>query len=244
MAGYINLVGAEDVSRAGYTMRDAAQTMAQAAGSISHSLEMHQRFLDDWIVRFTEAMQPPSRGLPMPIDHAGASLSEFRFPYKNHRGEHGHRRVSPIRIWFGSTEWHPEPQWLLRAFDLDKDAERDFALSQIASPAGDKIRSAQDEAMEASPVTAQPAAGAVSPSVAERVRRVIGGLLVAPNFEHIKDGASLRDDLGADSLDLVEVTIAIESEFGIEVPDVDAEGMLTVGDAIRYVEKVKGGDHG
>ncbi len=136
MAEYVNLIGAEDVSRAGHTMRDASQTMTQAASSISYSLEMHQRFLDDWLTRFTEAMQPPSAVPSMPIEHAEAALSEFRFPYINHRGEQGQRRVHPIRIWFGSTEWHPEPQWLLRALDLDKDAQRDFALSQIVSPKG------------------------------------------------------------------------------------------------------------
>lgn len=119
-----------------------------------------------------------------------------------------------------------------------------LSASQIASPAGETIRSAQDEAMEASPVTAQPAVGEVSPSIAERVRGVIGGMLVAPNVDDLKDGASLIDDLGADSLDLVEIVMAMESEFGIEVPDADAERLLTVRDAIRYVEKAKGGDHG
>lgn len=51
--------------------------------------------------------------------------------YTNHRGDRALRRVVPKRVWFGSTPWHREPQWLLTAFDLDRDAERDFALCDI-----------------------------------------------------------------------------------------------------------------
>ncbi len=49
--------------------------------------------------------------------------------------------------------------------------------------------------------------------------------------------ASLIDDLGADSLDIVELVMVVEEQFGIEVPDEDAENMETVGDVIAYVEK-------
>ncbi|KPK81608.1 MAG: acyl carrier protein [Gemmatimonas sp. SM23_52] len=48
--------------------------------------------------------------------------------------------------------------------------------------------------------------------------------------------ASFVEDLGADSLDTVELVMAFEEEFGIEIPDEDAEKMETVGDAIRYLE--------
>ena len=51
--------------------------------------------------------------------------------YTNHRGERAMRRVVPKRVWFGTTPWHGEPQWLLTAFDLDRQAQRDFALSEI-----------------------------------------------------------------------------------------------------------------
>lgn len=57
MADYITLMGAEEVSRAGYSMRDAASTMQSAASSISHSLEMHQRFMDDWLYRLDGTLQ-------------------------------------------------------------------------------------------------------------------------------------------------------------------------------------------
>jgi acyl carrier protein len=48
--------------------------------------------------------------------------------------------------------------------------------------------------------------------------------------------SSFVDDLGADSLDTVELVMALEEEFGIEIPDEDAEKMITVGDAVKYIE--------
>ena len=52
-----------------------------------------------------------------------------RFVYTNYRGEPSIRIARPIRMWFGSTEYHPEPQWLFTAFDVDKGQKRDFALA-------------------------------------------------------------------------------------------------------------------
>jgi acyl carrier protein len=49
--------------------------------------------------------------------------------------------------------------------------------------------------------------------------------------------AKFIDDLGADSLDIVELVMALEDEYGIEIPDEDAEKIETVGDAIRYIEE-------
>lgn len=56
-----------------------------------------------------------------------------QFEYVNHRGEPGTRRIRPIRIWFGSTVWYPEPGWLLEAWDIDKGATRDFSLARVAN---------------------------------------------------------------------------------------------------------------
>ena len=53
----------------------------------------------------------------------------------------------------------------------------------------------------------------------------------------VTEGASFIDDLGADSLDTVELVMAFEEEFGIEIPDEAAEKIQTVSDAITYVEK-------
>lgn len=55
--------------------------------------------------------------------------------------------------------------------------------------------------------------------------------------EEVIPEASFVDDLGADSLDTVELVMALEEEFGIEIPDEDAEKIQTVGDAIRYIDE-------
>lgn len=54
------------------------------------------------------------------------------FTYTNWRGETAQRTAVPKRIWFGSTDWHPEPGWLMTAHDLEKAADRDFALADCA----------------------------------------------------------------------------------------------------------------
>lgn len=61
----------------------------------------------------------------------------MKVEYTNWRGETGIRTIKPIRLWFGSTEYHPTPQWLLKAFDVDKGAERDFAVNDMRPCADD-----------------------------------------------------------------------------------------------------------
>ena len=76
-------------------------------------------------------------------------------------------------------------------------------------------------------------------AVADKVRSIIAEQLgVKP--EEVTPTASFIDDLGADSLDTVELVMALEEEFGIEIPDEDAEKMATVGDAVRYIETKAG----
>ena len=58
--------------------------------------------------------------------------------------------------------------------------------------------------------------------------------------EKVVSGASFVDDLGADSLDLVELIMAMEEEFDVEIPDEEAEKILTVQNAIDYVAKIQG----
>jgi acyl carrier protein len=57
------------------------------------------------------------------------------------------------------------------------------------------------------------------------------------NEDQLVDGASFTEDLGADSLDRVELLMAFEEEFGVDVPDEDAEKIVTVGDAVNYVRE-------
>ncbi|WEO73150.1 hypothetical protein [Agrobacterium vitis] len=59
--------------------------------------------------------------------------------YTNYRGETSERTILPKNIWFGSTEWHPEPQWLLTAFDLGKQTVRDFALKDFGKPTSTEL---------------------------------------------------------------------------------------------------------
>jgi len=75
-------------------------------------------------------------------------------------------------------------------------------------------------------------------AVQEKITEIIVEQLgVKP--EEIKSEASFVDDLGADSLDTVELVMALEEEFGVEIPDEDAEKIGTVGDAIKYIEEKK-----
>jgi acyl carrier protein len=73
-------------------------------------------------------------------------------------------------------------------------------------------------------------------SVEERVKQIIVEQLGVDEGE-VTPTASFVDDLGADSLDVVELTMAFEEAFGIEIPDEDAEKIATVKDAIEYIQK-------
>jgi acyl carrier protein len=73
-------------------------------------------------------------------------------------------------------------------------------------------------------------------SVEERVKQIIVEQLGVDEGE-VTPSASFVDDLGADSLDTVELVMAFEESFGVEIPDVDAEKIATVKDAIEYIEK-------
>ncbi len=71
-------------------------------------------------------------------------------------------------------------------------------------------------------------------SVEERVKKLICEQL-GVKMEEVKDEASFVDDLGADSLDTVELVMALEEEFETEIPDEEAENITTVKEAIDYV---------
>lgn len=76
-------------------------------------------------------------------------------------------------------------------------------------------------------------------SVEHKVKKIIIDQLDVTEDEVIS-GASFVDDLGADSLDTVEMVMAFEEEFGIEIPDEDAEKIKTVQDAVDYIQKKAG----
>jgi acyl carrier protein len=76
-------------------------------------------------------------------------------------------------------------------------------------------------------------------TIEEKTREIIVEQL-GVNPEQVTSNARFIEDLGADSLDTVELVMAFEEEFGVEVPDEEAEKLLTVGDVIRYVEEKQG----
>jgi acyl carrier protein len=78
--------------------------------------------------------------------------------------------------------------------------------------------------------------GGKTVSTFDRVKKVVAEQLDV-NAEEVTPQASFVEDLGADSLDMVELTMAFEEEFDIEIPDEDAEKISTVQDAVTYLEE-------
>ena len=72
--------------------------------------------------------------------------------------------------------------------------------------------------------------------VAERVKKIVIEHLGVDAVK-VVEGANFIDDLGADSLDTVELVMAFEEEFGVEIPDEAAEQIQTVGDAVKFLSK-------
>jgi acyl carrier protein len=76
----------------------------------------------------------------------------------------------------------------------------------------------------------------MSDTIAERVKKIVVEHLGVDEAK-VSESASFIDDLGADSLDTVELVMAFEEEFGVEIPDDAAEKILTVKDAIDYLKE-------
>ena len=74
----------------------------------------------------------------------------------------------------------------------------------------------------------------------DRVKEIIAEQL-GVDSEQVTENASFTDDLGADSLDTVELVMALEEEFDLEIPDEEAEKIVTVKDALNYLESNKNG---
>ena len=75
----------------------------------------------------------------------------------------------------------------------------------------------------------------MSKEIGSKVKKIVADHL-GVDSEKVTDEASFIDDLGADSLDTVELVMAFEEEFGSEISDSEAEKILTVGDAIKFIE--------
>jgi acyl carrier protein len=77
-----------------------------------------------------------------------------------------------------------------------------------------------------------------NPEILEKVRSIVAEQL-SVEIAEVKAESNFQSDLGADSLDTVELVMALEEAFDIEIPDEDAEGIVTVGDAVSYIQAQK-----
>ena len=115
-----------------------------------------------------------------------------------------------------------------------------FGAAALAACSEDPDTANPPETQQAANAIADSAASNAAPGeadspVAVRVRTLVSNELGVP-LSRVTDQARLIDDLGADSLDIVEIVMGIEEEFGVEIPDVAAEQLVTVGDFISYLE--------
>ncbi len=76
--------------------------------------------------------------------------------------------------------------------------------------------------------------------IAKKVKKIVVEQL-GVSEDQVTEDAKFIEDLGADSLDQVELVMALEEEFGSDIPDEDAEKMTTVGEAIKYIEERQNG---
>ena len=74
-------------------------------------------------------------------------------------------------------------------------------------------------------------------AIFERIKEVIGEQLVIEDIDTITMETTFIDDLGADSLDIVELIMALEEEFDMEIPEAEAEKITSVGDVVEYIQK-------
>ncbi len=72
--------------------------------------------------------------------------------------------------------------------------------------------------------------------ILEKVKDLIADQLDVADRDSITESSSITDDLGADSLDVVDLVMALEDEFNVEIPEDEVENIKTVGDIIKYIE--------
>jgi len=111
-----------DYCRKGQTVK-AIKSYRERTG---HSLGLAKRAVEQQWQGHPDYPRPDAYGPEIDTDQ------HIRFTYKNYRGDLGQRLVQPIRTWFGRTTYHPKRQWLLKAWDFDRRATRDFAMADIS----------------------------------------------------------------------------------------------------------------
>lgn len=136
-----------------------------------------------------------------------------RFTYTNWRGETSERTIQPKYVWFGSTEWHPEPQWLLTAFDLEKNAHRDFALKDFGHPPPVAALSHPEGKTETPAQTPSHSEGGAMVIITRHRLDLMVKALLSANAKNESEFTSSMNDLlilKCEVLDIVEATLATE----------------------------------
>lgn len=108
-------------------METTAALVALAEGGIPADVQ-------ELLIHGNPAMGVPPGALKAAIKASRKVVREdaaIRVNYTNWRGVSSVRTITPMHVWHGSTEWHPEPQWLLRAWDHDRNSAKDFALKDL-----------------------------------------------------------------------------------------------------------------
>ena len=120
-----------------------------------------------------------------------------------------------------------------------------LSISVLAAISLTGCATAQNQQLPPSPPASTPATASsvkpesrVDPAVETKVKKIIADELSVQDKD-VVPGARLREDLGADDLDLVELIMRLEEEFNIEIPDLDAEKLKTVGDTCSYIQQRK-----
>lgn len=169
--------------------------------------------------------------------------------YTNHRGEFAERRIHPMNIWYGSTKWHPEPQWFVGALDYDKGEHRDFALKDIVSLAATaRIRELEElaetrrqtnvELFDGARLEQQArfAAEATLAALRERVNRAVSVLNIT-KCDETDRAQDIRDALDL-LTDPAPATAQPARGDDSPVPAPDLSGVVTaLEDALRWIRE-------
>ena len=121
---------------------------------------------------------------------------------------------------------------------MENNNEIGHALSAVSALKG--IKSKQNEAATSSSFASSLARKPISAesNIALQIREIVADKL-GVSLSAVTNNASFANDLGADSLDIVELIMELEKEFGVSIPDDEAEKLRTVGQAINYIERIK-----
>lgn len=121
---------------------------------------------------------------------------------------------------------------------MENNNEIGQALSAVSALKG--IKSKQNEAATSSSFASSLAREKVSSNsgVALQIKKMVADKL-GVSLSAVTNNASFANDLGADSLDTVELIMELEKDFGVSIPDNEAEKLRTVGQAINYIERIK-----